>query len=192
MEMESKIRIALFASGTGSNVFNIIEYFKDTERVVVAAVLSNKKDAGALTHAQNAGIETFVFDRTLFEDGTVSDYLASKHIDYIILAGFLWKIPSHLILQFPDKIINIHPSLLPKYGGKGMYGMHVHSAVVANHETKTGITIHLVNEHYDEGAILQQFEVAVAANETAADVAKKISVLEKEHFPTTIASLILQ
>lgn len=188
--MDKKIRLALFASGTGSNVFNIISHFQNSSTIEVVAVLSNKSDAGALNHAQNANIETLVFDKAQFSDGVVTNYLISKDIDYVILAGFLWKIPDGLIHQFPDKIINIHPSLLPKFGGKGMYGAHVHEAVVANKETKTGITIHLVNEHYDEGRIIKQFEVAVTPNDTVNEVAIKISVLEKTYFPKTIQEFI--
>jgi phosphoribosylglycinamide formyltransferase-1 len=188
--MDKKIRLALFASGTGSNVFNIISHFKNSSTIEVASVLSNKTDAGALNHAKNANIETLVFDKAQFSDGVVTNYLISKDIDFVILAGFLWKIPDGLIHQFPDKIINIHPSLLPKFGGKGMYGTHVHEAVVAHKETKTGITIHLVNEHYDEGRIIKQFEVAVIPSDTVKDVAAKISVLEKTYFPKTIQEFI--
>lgn len=188
--MNTKKRLAIFASGAGSNVFNIINHFKNSSSVEVTSVLSNKVDAGALNHAINANVETLVFDKAQFLDGTVLNYLKEKNIDYVILAGFLWKIPDELITQFPNKIINIHPSLLPKFGGKGMYGRNVHEAVVAAKENKTGITIHLVNEQYDEGKIIKQFEVSLHDSDTVDSVASKISALEKAYFPITIEGFI--
>ena len=147
----ASIKIALFASGTGSNVFNIINHFADNDKVEVVSVLSNKPQAGALNHGKNAGIETFVFNRDQFENtDEVLNYLRSVKADYLILAGFLWKIPANLIQAYEGKMLNVHPALLPSYGGKGMYGMNVHNAVVANKEVESGITIHEVNEFYDE------------------------------------------
>jgi phosphoribosylglycinamide formyltransferase-1 len=186
-----KTKIALFASGTGSNVFNIIQHFNNHPMIEVVAVLSNKEEAGALNHAKNANIDTFVFTKEQFAGHEVVDYLTSKKVDYVILAGFLWKIPSIMLDVFSNKMINIHPSLLPKYGGKGMYGQHVHEAVVANKEKKTGITIHHVNEQYDEGNIVAQFEVAIDDQDTPTTVSSKISRLEKEHFPNVIEQFIL-
>jgi phosphoribosylglycinamide formyltransferase 1 len=186
-----KIKIALFASGTGSNVFNIIQHFKNHLVIEIVAVLSNKPDAGALNHGKNSNIDTFVFTKEQFVGKEVLDYLINKKVNYVILAGFLWKIPSNLLNAFSGKMINIHPSLLPKYGGKGMYGKHVHEAVVANKEPKTGITIHQVNEYYDEGNIVAQFETSLDEHDTPETVAAKISKLEKAHFPGVIEKFIL-
>jgi phosphoribosylglycinamide formyltransferase 1 len=189
--MHKNIKLALFASGTGSNVFNIIQHFKAHPHVEVVAVLCNKSNIGALEHGKNANIPTWVFSREEFEGNAVVDYLKNKHVDVVILAGFLWKISDNLLQAFSGRILNIHPSLLPKYGGKGMYGKHVHEAVVANNESQTGITIHLVNEKYDEGRIIAQFKVAIEPNDTPEAVAAKIGVLEKKHFPAVIEQFIL-
>ena len=145
------MNIALFASGTGSNVYNIIQYFKSNHLINVVAVLSNKSNAGALNHAKNAGIPSLTFSKKDFTSAiTVEEFLAERKVDLIVLAGFLLKVPESLIDLYPNKIINIHPALLPNYGGKGRYGMHVHNAVIAAQEKKSGITIHLVNENYDD------------------------------------------
>ena len=187
----SKIRLALFASGTGSNVFNIISHFKNHPFIEVSIVLSNKENAGALTHASNAKISNAAFTKgDFFESNVVLDILKTTEIDYIILAGFLWKIPQNILTNYKDKILNVHPSLLPKFGGKGMYGHHVHNAVLAQQETKTGITVHKVNEKYDEGAIVAQFECLIEPNEVLATLQKKISKLEKDNFPITIENYI--
>lgn len=185
------IRIALFASGSGTNVENIINYFKNSELVSVDLVLSNKANAFVLERAKKLGVKTIVFSKQEME---APEKLVQKLIntaDYIVLAGFLLKIPSFFIDLFPNKIINIHPALLPKYGGKGMYGMHVHQAVVENREAKSGITIHYVNESYDEGAIIFQKEVFLSNTDTPEDVAKKIHQLEYEYFPKIIEQVIL-
>jgi phosphoribosylglycinamide formyltransferase 1 len=186
-----KSRIALFASGTGSNVFNVIQHFNNHPTIEVVVVLSNKSTAGALNHGKNAHIDTFVFTKEQFIGDEVLNYLKSKKIDFVVLAGFLWKIPFNLLDAYAGKMINIHPSLLPKFGGKGMYGKYVHEAVVANKENKTGITIHQVNEQYDEGNIVAQFEVSVDILDTPETVASKISALEKAHFPQVIEQFIL-
>jgi phosphoribosylglycinamide formyltransferase 1 len=185
-------KLALFASGTGSNVLNIIQYFKNHSSIQVDSVVSNKATAGALIHAQDNNIESFAFTKNDFEGYTVLDLLKSRGVTHIILAGFLLKIPSSFIQAYSDKIINIHPSLLPKYGGKGMYGMHVHNAVIANQEKESGITIHLVNEIYDGGEILAQFKVNLDSNDTPSDVALKVQKLEQIHFPYIIEKFILQ
>lgn len=191
--MKTKTRIALFASGTGSNVFNIITHFSTSETVEVAIVLSNKSTAGALNHASNANIKSESFNRAdFFESNKIVDLLKKEQVDYVVLAGFLWKIPTNLLTQFNDKIINVHPSLLPNYGGKGMYGHHVHEAVLANNEKETGITIHLVNEKYDDGAILDQLKCSINEAETLASLQQKISQLEKENFPKIIEQYITQ
>jgi len=185
------MNIVLFASGTGSNVFNIIEHFKTNTAINVVAVLTNNPNAGALNHAKNAGIETLIFDRNDFYSTTkINDYLKKIKADLIVLAGFLWKVPEPLINQYPNKIINVHPALLPNYGGKGMYGMNVHNAVIKAGESKSGITIHLVNEKYDDGATIAQFECSLDSNDTSKSLAQKISVLEKTYFPQTIENFI--
>jgi phosphoribosylglycinamide formyltransferase-1 len=185
-------RIAILASGSGTNAENIIKYFKNSDSISVVQVLSNKKDAKVLERASRLNIPNRSFDKN---DFIATDELLNflkENADYVILAGFLWKIPSKIIDAFPNKIINIHPALLPKYGGKGMYGMHVHNAVVENKEKQTGITIHYVNENYDEGAIIFQKSFEVLVSDTLDDVAKKIHVLEYEYFPKVIEKAILE
>lgn len=184
-------KIAVFASGSGSNAENIYEFFKDNSTVEVTLILTNNANAGVLERASRLNIPSLVFNRTDFYNSTkIVDILESNAIDLVVLAGFLWLIPENLISAFPDKIINIHPALLPKYGGKGMYGDNVHKAVVANGEKESGITIHLVNEHYDEGKILFQAKCDVIHNDTYEDVASKIHALEYEHFPKVIEEVL--
>tara|TARA_B100001939_G_scaffold346789_1_gene366482 strand:+ start:715 stop:1311 length:597 start_codon:yes stop_codon:yes gene_type:complete len=185
------MNIALFASGSGSNVKNIIEYFSKNQSVNVQLVVSNKPDAGALMHAKNAHINTRVFSHQELKNvDPVLESLNDSNIGMVILAGFLLKIPSDLISRFNGDIINVHPSLLPKFGGKGMYGNHVHKAVLAQGESETGITIHYVNEHYDEGKIIQQFSTSITEAETLDSLLLKIKALEKAHFPPTIEKAI--
>lgn len=179
-------KLALLASGTGSNVRNIINYFKDNIDVVVDCVIANRKEAGALDHAINAGLDHFVFYKADFNDGEVLNLLQKRGVTHIVLAGFLLKIPDNIIQAYPQHIINVHPSLLPKYGGAGMYGLNVHKAVVAAGEPKSGITIHLVNEVYDDGEILAQFDVALDMYDNPEKVAEKVQALEQAHFPQTI------
>lgn len=190
-EENSKKRIALFASGAGSNVLNIINHFANSETIEVAIVLSNKRNAGALTHASKANIKALPFNRAdFFDSKAVLKLLKAEKIDYIVLAGFLWKIPENILTNFENQILNIHPSLLPKYGGKGMYGKHVHLAVLENKEKETGITIHLVNEKYDDGRIVKQATCSVDENENLVSLQEKISLLEKENFPIAIEEFI--
>ena len=185
------MNIALFASGSGSNVKNIIEYYSKNQSVNVQLVVSNKPDAGALIHAKNAHINTRVFSHQELKNvDPVLESLNDSNIGMVILAGFLLKIPSDLISRFNGDIINVHPSLLPKFGGKGMYGNHVHKAVLAQGESETGITIHYVNEHYDEGKIIQQFSTSISEAETLDSLLLKIKALEKAHFPPTIEKAI--
>lgn len=181
-------RLAIFASGSGSNAEQITKYFHNKQSgVFVELILTNKSNAFVLERAKKLGVETKVFDRDVFyHSDKIVDLLKSKDIDLVVLAGFLWLVPKNLITAFPDRIINIHPALLPKYGGKGMYGHHVHEAVVANSEKETGITIHLVDEVYDNGAILRQEKCEVSDADTPDQVAEKIHELEYEHFPKTI------
>lgn len=184
-------RIVLFASGSGSNVENIANYFKDNPNVTISAVLTNKRDAKVLERCDRLKINALYFNRTAFsESDCVLDILKAMNPDLIVLAGFLWKIPDALISHFSDKIINIHPALLPKYGGKGMYGMRVHETIIQNKEAETGITIHYVNQNYDEGAIIHQAKTEVTPSDTAESVAQKVHALEYEHFPKIIDSLL--
>lgn len=183
--------IALFASGNGSNALNIIGYFKENPTIHVALLICNKKDALVVQKAKDAGVEVLIFDNEAFENGlTVLQELDYREIDWIVLAGFLRKIPTNLINGFPNKIINIHPSLLPKYGGKGMYGKFVHEAVYAAKEKETGITIHLVNEEFDKGEILAQFKTELSPTDTPADIAQKINLLELSNFPNIVEHTI--
>lgn len=184
-------RIAIFASGSGSNAENIYDYFSSNKTVEIASILTNNPSAKVIERAIRLNIEFEVFDKiTFFETSRILDYLKAKKIDLIVLAGFLWMVPENLIKTFPNKIINIHPALLPKYGGKGMYGDNVHKAVVANHEQESGITIHFVNERYDEGKIIYQAKCTVEPTDTYLDVANKIHALEYKHFPKVIDEVL--
>ena len=184
-------KIAVFASGSGSNAQKIIEYFATKPVARVEIILSNKKDAYVLERAKNFGIPTYTFDREEFyNSNAILDLLAQHQIDLIVLAGFLWLVPENLLKHYTNKIINIHPALLPKYGGKGMYGERVHEAVVANHEQYSGITIHYINERYDEGDIIYQAKCKVEPGDSAEKVAKKVHALEYEHFPRIVAEVL--
>ncbi len=185
-------QIVLFASGSGSNVENIIRYFQDKPNVTIAMVLTNKRDAKVLERCNRLNVSALYFNKTSFkETECVLDILKCAKPDLIVLAGFLWKVPGNIIKAFPNQIINIHPALLPKYGGKGMYGDNVHKAVKENKDSVSGITIHYVNEHYDEGAIIQQVETKILPNDTPADIAAKVHALEYEYFPKVIEQLLM-
>ncbi|UXX80216.1 phosphoribosylglycinamide formyltransferase [Reichenbachiella carrageenanivorans] len=181
-------RLAIFASGSGSNAEQITNHFHNQGLdVCVELIMTNKPDAYVLARAKKLGVESQVFNRdTFYHSNDVIALLQDRKIDLVVLAGFLWLVPQALISAFPDRIINIHPALLPKYGGKGMYGSNVHKAVVANKETESGITIHLVDEIYDNGTILRQEKCEVSSADTAEQVAQKIHRLEYEYFPLTI------
>jgi len=185
-------RIALFASGTGSNALKIIEYFQEHPQIQCEILLSNKAKAPALEMAAKHGLKTRVLNRTEFyqSDKIVAE-LKDQSIDLLVLAGFLWLIPENLIAAFPNQIINIHPALLPKYGGKGMYGMNVHRAVAENQETESGITIHYVNAAYDEGAILFQTSCTLSPADTPEMIRSKVLRLEHQHFAPQIEKLLL-
>jgi len=183
-------RIVIFASGSGTNAENIIKYFQKSTVATVVQVLSNKKDAKVLIRANRLNVKNLHFDKDIFFNTDTILKLIEKEADFIILAGFLLRIPQKIIKAFPNRIVNIHPALLPKYGGKGMYGMHVHNAVIENKEEKTGITIHYVNENYDEGAIIFQKNVSIDKDDTAEIVAKKIHQLEMNYFPKVIENLL--
>lgn len=185
--------IIILASGSGSNAENIIRYFAGREGVSVSHVLTNRSDAYVLERAKHLGVSTKVFDRTAFYDNSeVLDFLRSCQPDLIVLAGFLWLVPAALVEAFPQRIINIHPALLPAYGGKGMYGAKVHEAVVTNGDVETGITIHYVNTRYDEGAVIFQARCPVDPGDSAEQVAQKVHALEYEHFPRVIEELLQQ
>ncbi|MDO4783129.1 MAG: phosphoribosylglycinamide formyltransferase [Capnocytophaga felis] len=184
-------KIIIFASGSGSNAERIATYFRENEGIEVSLILSNNPKAGVLERAKRLQIPSIVFDRQAFyHSEIVLDIINNQKPDLIVLAGFLWKFPENIIEKFPNKIVNIHPSLLPKYGGKGMYGSFVHQAVIENKESESGITIHYVNENYDEGAIIFQAKTTVLKNDTADSLAEKIHQLEYKHFPEVIASLL--
>jgi phosphoribosylglycinamide formyltransferase-1 len=183
-------RIILFASGNGSNVEEICRFFEQDTTVTVSAVLTNKATAGVIKRVNQFGLEAQVFDKTSFTNGTLLKKVEKINPDLIILAGFLWKIGKDWVKAFPNEIINIHPALLPKYGGKGMYGSHVHKAVKVNCELETGITIHYVNEAYDEGATIFQAKVSISNQDTADEIAAKVHQLEHRHFPLVIEQLL--
>ncbi len=184
-------RIVIFASGSGTNAENIIKYFNHSAIATVVQVLTNNQHAKVLERSKNLNINTLVFSKKDFVLDDIVLNVLIKNADFIVLAGFLWRVPAKIVEAFPNKIINIHPALLPKYGGKGMYGKHVHRAVVENEEKETGITIHFVNEHYDEGAIIFQEKVSIDSTDTPETVASKIHELEYEHFPQIIEKVIL-
>lgn len=185
-------RLAIFASGGGSNAEAIIKYFKDHDSISVDLIVSNRETAYVLQRAEDHAIPSALITKRQFSDKNhVLDILKDSSIDYIILAGFLLLIPKYLIETFPDRILNIHPALLPKYGGKGMYGHHVHKAVHDNKEKESGMTIHLVDEHYDEGKILFQATTALEAYDGPDMIAAKVLKLEHRHYPEQIEKLIL-
>jgi phosphoribosylglycinamide formyltransferase-1 len=187
----SKINIAIFASGNGTNAEAIIKHFRNSKIAKVALILSNNKDAYVLERARKHGIPSVTFTRKEFYDSTFVDEQLKKHgIDFIVLAGFMWLVPARLVDAYENRMVNIHPALLPKYGGKGMYGMHVHEAVVKNREKESGITIHWVNKVYDDGHIIFQGKCTVDPDDTAEDVAAKVHQLEYAHYPVVIEEQI--
>jgi phosphoribosylglycinamide formyltransferase 1 len=185
--------IAIFASGNGSNALRIIEHFGTSGSAAVSLLVCNKPDAPVVEKARARGIEVLVLDNASFESGlTLLQELDYRAIDWIVLAGFLRKLPVNLINGYRDRIINIHPALLPKFGGKGMYGMHVHRAVVEARETETGISIHLVDEEFDRGRILAQYSVELDETDTPESVAQKVQELEHRYFPYIVEQVIQQ
>ncbi len=183
--------IAILASGAGSNAQKILEHFSDRMDIAVRLIVSNKQEAGVLNIAKVASIDTFVVTRDSFYSSTdLLIELNKRNIDFIVLAGFLWLIPTYLIQHYPDRIINIHPALLPKYGGKGMYGHFVHEAVHLAKDSHSGITIHYVNEKYDEGSIVFQEKCEILPSDQPEDIAKKVQVLEHLYYPTVIDQLV--
>ncbi len=191
--MKTSSRLAVFASGNGSNAQRISEYFSGSELVNIPAIYCNNPGAYVLERAKLLGIPSVLFTRDAFYNtASVLDDLKKRNIDWIVLAGFLWLIPEAILKAYPQRIINIHPALLPEYGGKGMYGMKVHEAVIASGDKQSGITIHNVNEKYDEGDIIFQATCQVLSGDTPEMLAAKIHELEYEYFPRVIEKLILK
>jgi phosphoribosylglycinamide formyltransferase 1 len=184
-------KIAIFASGSGTNAQAIVEYFKNNVDIRVSCILSNRPDAFVLERAKKLGIPSYTFTRDeYYNTSGILALLSENSVDFIALAGFLWLVPEYLIRAYPNRIVNIHPALLPKYGGKGMYGQKVHQAVIDNAETESGITIHLVNEKYDEGGIVFQAKCPVKPGDTPDSLASRIHLLEHEYYPRIIEKLL--
>lgn len=191
--MHMKKNIAIFVSGSGTNCENLIRYFEGNNDVNCELVISNKADAYALVRAQNLGVTTAVVPKVQLNDEAYMRQLLGEHqIDFIVLAGFLPLIPNFLIEAYPRRIVNLHPALLPKYGGKGMWGHHVHEAVKAAGETETGMTVHYVTPVCDSGEIIAQYRVALNPDDTADDIANKEHELEMEHFPQVVEQVLRQ
>ena len=183
--------IAIFASGSGTNAENLIRFFRTSQYGRVSLVLTNRKEAGVISRAQNLDIEVIAFTREQFyHSDEVLTLLLERDIDFVVLAGFLWLVPDQILKAFENKMINIHPALLPKYGGKGMFGHHVHEAVIRNQEAESGITIHYVNREYDEGHIVFQARREVKADDTPETLASRIHQLEYQHFPVVVENLL--
>jgi len=183
-------KIAIFASGGGSNAQKIINYFKGDDKIEVALIVSNDTNAGVINRAQTEEIPFYILQKGELEELEFSEVLLALEIDFIVLAGFLKKIPADILEVYPNKIINIHPALLPKYGGKGMYGSNVHKAVVAAGEKESGMTIHYVNANYDEGNIIEQHKVNLLSSDTAEDCARKVLELEHQYFAPCVEKLL--
>lgn len=183
-------RLAIFASGQGTNAQNFIDYYRDRNDVEISLIVCNRKDAGVVTKAENAGIPVLIVDKGDFYDTDLIVNELKEKADFIVLAGFLWMIPENIISAFKGKIVNIHPALLPNYGGKGMYGNKVHEAVIANGEISSGITIHYVNDKYDDGEIIFQEKCLVEAFDTPETLAKKIHTLEHMFYPVIVDVLL--
>lgn len=190
LTLQYTVNIAIFASGAGTNAENIARYFENQDRDKVTLILTNNPEAGVLSVARRLQIPSFVFLKTELENGSVLQLLHNQAIDFVVLAGFLKRIPQSIIDEYEGRIINIHPALLPNYGGKGMYGMRVHTAVKQAGETETGITIHYVNSEYDEGDIILQVKTKISPRDTEMAIAAKVHKLEYEYFPQTIKKLL--
>ncbi len=189
--MDKSPRIAIFVSGNGSNAQRVTEYFSGTGILDISAIYCNNPDAYVLERARILDIPSVLFNRdTFYNTSTILEDIQSREVDWIILAGFLWLIPESILKAFSQRIINIHPALLPLYGGKGMYGMKVHQAVIASGDAESGITIHYVNEHYDKGDVIFQAKCTINKGDTAEMLASKIHELEYKHFPVVIGKLI--
>lgn len=185
-------RIVLFASGSGTNAENIIKYFHQSAKAQVLMIYTNRSDAGVIDRAKKENVPVRVFNREEWKSGVITLELEKQQPDLIVLAGFLWLVPADIVKSFPNSIINIHPALLPKYGGKGMFGEHVHQAVSESGETETGITIHYVNDKYDEGNIVFQQKVQIESHESADTIAEKVHRLEYAFFPQVIEDVLMR
>lgn len=188
--MKNKVNIAIFASGGGSNAQAIMDHFRDSEMAEIKLVVSNNSDAGVLHRAKKLGVETYIHKKNEQETESILSILDRYKIDLIVLAGYMKKIGPYLLKSYPNKIVNVHPALLPKFGGHGMYGMNVHHAVVAAGEKVSGPTFHFVNEHYDEGAIIAQYEVNLDPADSAEQVQNKVLELEHRYYPQIVERLI--
>lgn len=187
------IRLAILASGNGTNAQRISEYFSGNAHISVDCIIYNKRNAFVAERARQLGVPAYYFSKADFYDnGSVLQFLQQREIDWVILAGFLWLVPQDILAAFPNRVINIHPALLPNYGGKGMYGHHVHEAVIANKEKESGITIHIVDSHYDKGTTLFQAKCPVTPDDTPDTLADKIHQLEQRYFPEVIEKTVLQ
>lgn len=187
------INIAIFASGAGSNAQKIIDHFRHSSVGRIALIVSNKKNAGVLKIAEKENIPSLIIEKEKFSSGNAYvDDLSERKIDFVVLAGFLWKIPGILLAAYPRRIINIHPALLPKYGGQGMYGDYVHAAVLAGKEKESGITIHYVDEHYDNGDVILQVRCPILERDTPASLASRIHLLEHANYPVVIEKIVQQ
>ena len=186
---KNKCRLAIFASGSGTNAEAIIKYFIALQNIEVSTIYSNNANAFVLERAKKYGIPTVVFTKRDFIDPNFKSQLIAEDYDLLILAGFMWLVPPTIVSAFNNRIVNIHPALLPKYGGKGMYGHFVHDAVVLNNELESGITIHYVNEQYDDGDIIFQAKCIVLATDSADSLAEKIHLLEHQHYPVVIQKI---
>ncbi|OEK02520.1 phosphoribosylglycinamide formyltransferase [Roseivirga sp. 4D4] len=187
----SKKRISIFASGSGSNAEKFFEYFQNDPEIEITSIFTNNKSAGVIERANRFDIPHHVYNRTYWKTGeSILGILEKEQIEFIVLAGFMLLIPDSLVKAYPDRIFNIHPALLPKFGGQGMYGMNVHKAVKAAEESESGITIHFVNENYDEGQIIAQASCAIDSSDSAEEIAKKVLRLEHENYPKVVAEVI--
>ena len=184
-------RMAILASGSGTNAERITQYFAGRKTAEVALIITNKEQAGVIQRTEQLNIPCLVVTANEFKEGKACQILLEQHIDFVVLAGFLLRVPDDILRHYPNRIINIHPSLLPKFGGKGMYGHHVHEAVLASGETESGITIHYVDEHYDEGGIILQAKCPVLPNDTSDTLASRVHQLEYEYFPKVIEELLM-
>ncbi len=183
-------KIAILASGSGSNAENIIKYFSGNENVEVPFVISNRKEVYVHERCKNLGVPSYVFLKSDFESGVVTKFLLENNIDLVVLAGFLLRVPDDMLMSYPNRVLNIHPSLLPKYGGKGMFGDNVHKTVVENKETESGVTIHFLNERFDEGEHIAQYKCEVWPTDTPEEVASKVHALEYEWYPKVIEKVL--
>jgi len=188
----NKIRLAVFASGSGTNAEAIMKRFSRHQHIEVVLIVTNRSEAGVIKRADSFDVETIYLPKSRFENETeILQILSEKGVDWIILAGWLLLIPPYLVLKFPGRIINVHPALLPKFGGKGMYGRHVHEAVKNANEMESGISIHFVNEKFDEGAIIEQFRVNLEHSDSAEEIERKVRELELSHYASVIEKVVL-